>query len=607
VSPRPPGAAPVRAGGAFRSAPAAPAQPPVAEEPLEEFDPDDSGIVTVEDSQRFDAPGGGDLDPVVAPDVTTGRIPDVPHVVAEPQVLPPLPDESPGVDKLVTEADVFAKFGLRDRAIGHLVGGLAKFPASVRLREKLVALHLASSDIPSAVQIMLDMAEILAPTHPGHAIRSLREVLVLDEDNATALERLDALLHPAAAARRPASERFAAVEHRGMADPVPMLRPSPETEPEIEFDVDLASEPVMTVTVPPPSSASPLPSPLPAAAAAREPAQVLDLPAFDDVETGPPFMALTADQGWRVATPLGGEALTVLEIEDEDSDWILPAGPAEPPAASAPARALSPTEDAVLVQAIEEIDFFHQQGLDEDARTLVEQLAAEHGDDRRVRDLYRQLVGRDPVGRARPAAAPAPAGGNEMADVLLALDAIINEDAAGVQNGAPPAPARDAADPAEATMHYDLGVAYREMGVLDRAIDEFRLAAADPVREANCYAMIGSCLTALGRPKEAIEQIKRGLHARGKSGTDETELLYELGCACQADNDHKEALFYLQKVKKMDPAYRDVQQRIAALTVAGRPGRKPSPRAATGTPQDRALDGASVDQAFDDLFKDGGT
>jgi tetratricopeptide (TPR) repeat protein len=151
-------------------------------------------------------------------------------------------------------------------------------------------------------------------------------------------------------------------------------------------------------------------------------------------------------------------------------------------------------------------------------------------------------------------------------------------------------------------MHFDLGVAYREMGVLDKAIDEFRLAGADPEREASCSALVGACLLAMGKAKEAVEEIKRGLYARHKTPAEEVGLYYELANAHLALNDAKETLFYLQKVKRMDPEFRDVSARIAALMNASRPGRRPAPRPSVPPPAPASDDGG-IDEAFDDMFK----
>ena len=128
-----------------------------------------------------------------------------------------------------------------------------------------------------------------------------------------------------------------------------------------------------------------------------------------------------------------------------------------------------------------------------------------------------------------------------------------------------------------------------------------RLAAQDPARDANCHAMIGACLVALGKTKDAVEALKKGLHARRRSEQDELELYYGLADAHLATSDTREALFYLQTIKRKDPEFRDVAHRITALLHSERPGRRPMARAEPAAGADAE---PNIDEAFDDMFKD---
>src|SRR5690606_28324943 len=48
--------------------------------------------------------------------------------------------------------------------------------------------------------------------------------------------------------------------------------------------------------------------------------------------------------------------------------------------------------------------------------------------------------------------------------------------------------------------HYNLGIAYREMGLLDEAIGEFQLAAKDPAHLVDCCSMLGVSFLEKGLP-----------------------------------------------------------------------------------------------------------
>src|SRR5258706_6032098 len=71
----------------------------------------------------------------------------------------------------------------------------------------------------------------------------------------------------------------------------------------------------------------------------------------------------------------------------------------------------------------------------------------------------------------------------------------------------------------DAGTHYDLGVAYREMGLYTDAINEFSLAARDPARDCVCQSMIGSLYRQLVPPnfEAAIDAIIRGMNASHKT------------------------------------------------------------------------------------------
>ena len=61
------------------------------------------------------------------------------------------------------------------------------------------------------------------------------------------------------------------------------------------------------------------------------------------------------------------------------------------------------------------------------------------------------------------------------------------------------------------TTHFDLGIAYREMGLLDEAIGEFQVAAKSPVLLVECCSMLGLCFLQKGLPELAVKWYLRGL------------------------------------------------------------------------------------------------
>src|SRR5207247_1631572 len=62
---------------------------------------------------------------------------------------------------------------------------------------------------------------------------------------------------------------------------------------------------------------------------------------------------------------------------------------------------------------------------------------------------------------------------------------------------------------------YNLGIAYKEVGLIDEAISEFRLAATDEGHVLACSSMLGLCFIEKGMPELAMEWFEKGLEAVG--------------------------------------------------------------------------------------------
>jgi tetratricopeptide (TPR) repeat protein len=201
------------------------------------------------------------------------------------------------------------------------------------------------------------------------------------------------------------------------------------------------------------------------------------------------------------------------------------------------------------------------------------------------------------------------AGGDHAYDIAASLDALESLDYNGIQPAEGHANTEQQVDVEEvfakfkegvakqisvddSDSHYNLGIAYKEMMLIDDAIREFEVAAQDPKRECVCRSMIGMVELERGRLNEAIDAFLMGLNSPNKDPQQETVLCYEIGAAYEAKKQNKEALSYYQKAMRRDPNYRDVQERVRRLA-------KNEPK----TQQRQAAVGADdeFDRAFDDL------
>jgi tetratricopeptide (TPR) repeat protein len=153
---------------------------------------------------------------------------------------------------------------------------------------------------------------------------------------------------------------------------------------------------------------------------------------------------------------------------------------------------------------------------------------------------------------------------------------------------------------ADSATHYDLGVAYKEMGLVTEAITEFEQAARDPHRECMCFAMIGLIYLEQGQLERSAEAYVKALGAQSKTVEQEMNLYYDLGTVYEMKGQKGDALYYFQKIARRDPGYRDVADRLNALD--------PSIQQVKPAPTARAVnDDDDFDRAFNDLFEGKGS
>jgi len=119
--------------------------------------------------------------------------------------------------------------------------------------------------------------------------------------------------------------------------------------------------------------------------------------------------------------------------------------------------------------------------------------------------------------------------------------------------------------------HYNLGIAYREMGLLDEAIGEFqKVAKAVQKGKEFRYAMNCATLLALsfmdkGEPKIASMWYKRALEMSGLDQETVLALRYDLAVAQETAGESDAALDSFRQVYAMNIDYRDVAERIATI------------------------------------------
>lgn len=113
--------------------------------------------------------------------------------------------------------------------------------------------------------------------------------------------------------------------------------------------------------------------------------------------------------------------------------------------------------------------------------------------------------------------------------------------------------------------HYDLGIAYKEMGLIDDAIGEFEVSAKAPEKEIEAYTMMGLCKNENGDPDGAIAAYKRAAGSDRCSPKQLTAIEYEIALVLEGKGDHAGALKLFAKVAKADPNFRDAKDKAAGI------------------------------------------
>lgn len=111
--------------------------------------------------------------------------------------------------------------------------------------------------------------------------------------------------------------------------------------------------------------------------------------------------------------------------------------------------------------------------------------------------------------------------------------------------------------------HYNLGIAYKEMMLIDPAIEEFKVAMGDPERTLECCSMLSICEQARGELAAAVEWLRQGITAPGFPPEDSIGLRYDLAEIYLQQGHTAMAAEEFKAVSEMDPDYRDVAARLA--------------------------------------------
>ena len=204
---------------------------------------------------------------------------------------------------------------------------------------------------------------------------------------------------------------------------------------------------------------------------------------------------------------------------------------------------------------IEESDFYIQQGLVEEAKATLTELLDEHPGTgpilRRLRTLGSNNL--EASGSTRAMERP-PSDPSMPALVSLPMPPLQDK------------PALESAGSDDLSSHFELGLAYREMGLHQDSISEFQRAIDEGHQISESHFLMGQSYVDLGDLKESIAQFKQALETAPASDALQPHILYRLGLVHEAIGDGTEAAGFFRKIATRSDLFPDVGQRLNSLT-----------------------------------------
>lgn len=244
------------------------------------------------------------------------------------------------------------------------------------------------------------------------------------------------------------------------------------------------------------------------------------------------------------------------EPEPDDFDSLPPIrsareAPAPPPSGGAvdivpPAALEFPVDESVFADA-ELLDSTPQQGGAWLASSPAQPGRELFEEERQFFDLATELRG-DLAEELEPLPQPAP------------QEQTLEEIVEGFRKGVAENISEEDAD-----THYNLGIAYREMRLLEEAIGEFQISAKDPRLRVESCSMLGLCFLETGQPELATKWYQKALETDDLPAQQRLGLLYDLGSAYEAMEDRDAAYRAFLEVCGLDDGFRDVVDKVQQL------------------------------------------
>jgi len=314
----------------------------------------------------------------------------------------------------------------------------------------------------------------------------------------------------------------------------------------------------------------------------------------EEFETNEAPGAMFSDPTASFADLNEDEAFATNATDFQEVDFSIVTTPDTPVATAQAAPVDEERHENVMRQELESVDFYIAQGYSDIAVDTLEMLERQFGPHPEIQSRREKLAQRDqPVeeasvfefGGVEEVATPVPAETITF-DADSAYAALV-DDGGNNTGAAKPVAGIDAglaelfeefraAEEGDEVRedyetHYNMGTAYKEMDLMDEAIQEFQTAVSlvkpgdGTSRYLQSCNMLGHCFIQKGMPEAAVLWFKKGLQAPGHSEDEYQALRYELASAYEQLGDLKQAREFYTEVYGVDVSYREVAEKLSQL------------------------------------------
>jgi tetratricopeptide (TPR) repeat protein len=122
----------------------------------------------------------------------------------------------------------------------------------------------------------------------------------------------------------------------------------------------------------------------------------------------------------------------------------------------------------------------------------------------------------------------------------------------------------------DSSSHYDLGVAFKEMGLVDEAIAQFQVALRGGANPLATLELLGQCFFEKGQFAVGSRVLERALRLPNTGDPELVGVLYLLGRIAESIGDVERALEHFERVVAVDIRFRDTAARLEALRAGTR-------------------------------------